>query len=112
MCLKDKNSWTKRQIHQHQELSRMHFKADRAFRLKETLRDIFTAATARAEAEELLTTWFRWARRSKLPFFRKLALTLKPLLVGILNGFVSALSNGSFEAINGLIQAAMACPRG
>lgn len=55
MWLKDKHSWTKRQIHQHHELSRMHLKTGRAFRLKETLRDIFTTATTRAEAEELLT---------------------------------------------------------
>ena len=52
------------------------------------------------------------ARRSKLAPFKKLALTLKSHWDGILNGFDSALNNGSVEAINGLIQAAKARARG
>jgi transposase len=44
-----------------------------------------------------------WARRSRLAPIKKLALTLKSHWDGILNGFDSALSNGSVEAINGLI---------
>lgn len=112
MWLKDKHSWTKRQIGQHHELSRMHLKTGRAFRLKEALRDILAAAITRAEAEEQLTAWFRWARRSRLAPFKKLALTLKTHWDGILNGFDSALSNGAVEAINGLIQAAKARARG
>lgn len=112
MWLKDKHSWTKRQIHQHHELSRMHLKTGRAFRLKETLRDIFMTATTREEAEAQLSAWFRWARRSKLSPFKKLAMTLKAHWDGILNGFDSALSNGSVEAINGLVQAAKARARG
>ena len=112
MWLKDKHSWTKRQMAQHHELSRMHLKTGRAFRMKETLRDIFATTTTRAEAEEQLTAWFRWARRSKLAPFKKLALTLKDHWDGILNGFDSALNNGSVEAINGLIQAAKARARG
>ena len=40
------------------------------------------------------------------------ALTLKSHWDGILNGFDSALNNGSVEAINGLIQAAKARARG
>jgi transposase len=47
-----------------------------------------------------------------LPSFKKLALTLKAHWDGILNGFDSDLSNGSVEAINGLIQAAKARARG
>lgn len=112
MWLKDKHSWTKPQIAQHHQLSRMHLKTGRAFRMKETLRDIFATATTRAEAEEQLTAWFRWARRSKLAPFKKLALTLKAHWDGILNSFDSALSNGAVEAINGLIQAAKARARG
>ena len=55
MWLKEKHSWTKRQMTQHHELSRMHLKTGRAFRMKQTLRDIFATATTRAEAEEQLT---------------------------------------------------------
>ncbi len=83
MWLKDKHSWTKRQIHQHHELSRMHLKTGRAFRLKETLRDIFMTATTREEAEAQLAAWFRWARRSKLAPFKKLAMTLKDAVTGL-----------------------------
>ncbi|TQM93949.1 ISL3 family transposase [Roseinatronobacter monicus] len=112
MWLKDKKRWTKRQITQHHDLSRMHLKTGRAFRLKEALRDIFAEAESKAEAEERLTAWFQWARRSRLPAFKKLALTLKAHWDGILNGFDSDLSNGAVEAINGLIQAAKARARG
>lgn len=112
MWLRDKHRWSKRQIDQHHELSRMHLKTGRAFRLKEALRDIFRTATTREEAGAQLSAWFRWARRSKLAPFKKLALTLKTHWDGILNSFDSALSNGSVEAINGLIQAAKARARG
>jgi len=112
MWLKDKHSWTKRQITQHHELSRMHLKTGRAFRMKEALRDIFTMANTRSAAEEQLTSWVQWARRSRLAPFKKLALTLKAHWDGILNSFDSALSNGAVEAINGLIQAAKARARG
>lgn len=112
MWLKDKHSWSKRQIAQHHDLSRMHLKTGRAFRLKEALRDIFAAAETRADAQARLTAWIRWARRSRLAPFKKLALTLKAHWEGILNGFDSELTNGSVEAINGLIQAAKARARG
>jgi transposase len=112
MWLKDKKKWTKKQIAQHHTLSRMQLKTGRAFRLKETLRKIFATASTKAVAKVQMQAWFRWARRSKLAFFKKLALTLKSHWDGILNGFDSALNNGSVEAINGLIQAAKARARG
>lgn len=112
MWLKDKHSWTKRQIAQHHDLSRMHLKTGRAFRLKEALREIFATASTKTEAEVQMQAWFQWARRSRLAPFKKLALTLKNHWNGILNSFESALSNGSVEAINGLIQAAKARARG
>jgi transposase len=112
MWLKAKHSWTKRQISQHHDLSRMPLKTGRAFRMKEALRDIFATATTRAEAQDLLTGWFRWARRSRLVPLKKRALTLKAHWDGIPNSFESALSDGSVEAINGLIRAAKARARG
>ena len=112
MWLKDKKTWTKKQIAQHHTLSRMQLQTGRAFRLKEALREIFATASTKTEAEVQMQAWFRWARRSRLAPFKKLALTLKAHWDGILNGFDSALSNGSVEAINGLIQAAKARARG
>ena len=112
MWLKDKHRWTKTQIAQHHDLSRRKLKTARAFRMKEELRDIFAAASTRAEAETLLTAWIAWAQRSRLAPFRKLARTLKAHWDGILNGFDSRLTNGGAEAINGLLQAAKARARG
>jgi transposase len=112
MWLKDKHRWSRRQIEQHHYLSRMRLKTGRAFRLKEALRDIFAEAHSRPEGETMLSAWTRWARRSRLAPFKNLALTLKAHWAGILNSFESGLSNGSVEALNGLIQAAKARARG
>jgi transposase len=40
-------------------------------------------ATTREEAEAQLAAWFRWARRSKLAPFKKLAMTLKDAVTGL-----------------------------
>ena len=112
MWLKDKAKWTKKQIIQHHELSRMRLKTGRAYRLKEVLRDILATSQSKQEAEQRLQAWYQWARRCGLEPFKKLALTLKRHWQGILNGFDSNLSNGGVEAINGLIQAAKARARG
>ncbi len=58
------------------------------------------------------TVTISWATRSRLAPFYNLARTIKAHWDGILNGFDSRLSNGSVEAINGLIQAAKARARG
>ena len=112
MWLTNRHGWSKRQIARHHDLSRMHLKTGRASRLKEALRDIFAAADTRADAEARFTAWIRWARRNRLEPFSKLARALKAQCEGILNGFDSALTNGSVEAINGLVQAAKARARG
>jgi transposase len=112
MWLKDKHRWTKTQIAQHHDLSRRKLKTARAFRLKEELRDIFAQADNKTEAEQILTAWLSWAKRSRLAPFRKLARTIASHWEGILNAFDSGLTNGSVEAINGLIQTAKARARG
>lgn len=65
-----------------------------------------------ADLEERISAWFRRARCSKLAPFKKLAMILKAHCDGILNGLDSALTNGSVEAINGLMQVAKARTRG
>jgi hypothetical protein len=81
-------------------------RSGRAFRLKEALREIFATANTKTVAKVQMQAWFRWARRSRLAPFKKLALTLKSHWDGILNGFGSALSNGSVEAIKGMSDSA------
>ncbi|MBN2885894.1 MAG: transposase [Chromatiaceae bacterium] len=110
--LKDRSSWTTRQIIQFHHLSRLGLKTARAWRLKERLREILAEARTRSQAETLLNRWFVWARRCRLEPFKALAKTLRAHWNGLLNGFDSRLSNGRVEGMNAMIQAAKARARG
>ena len=80
--LKDQHAWSHRQKAQFAELKSQNLKTHRAFRIKETLREIFHNARSAAQAGPLL------------------------------DAFDSRLINGHVEAVNSLIQAAKAKPRG
>ena len=108
LWLKDKHAWTRKQILQFFDLARRNLKTHRAFRIKESLREIFATAGNAEEAEILLTKWCSWARRCRLEPMKEVAATLKAHWQGILNAFDSKLTNGPVEAINSLIQAAKA----
>jgi transposase len=110
--LKDAAKWTKGQINLMHTLSRMRLKTTRAWRLRESLREIFRMAYSRSEAETLLEEWYSWARRCRIPQMKNFALTIRRHWDGILNGFESRLTNGPVEGINSLIQAAKARARG
>ncbi|AGA89822.1 transposase family protein [Thioflavicoccus mobilis 8321] len=110
--LKDKHQWSDRQIEQFHRLSRMRLKTARAWRLKESLRELFATATSAEEAREQFARWYSWARRARLAPMKRLAATLKAHLPGILNGFDSGLTNAAVEGSNSLIQAAKARARG
>jgi transposase len=110
--LKDKHDWSRNPILQYAALSPLNLKTHRAYRLKETLRELFATAQTADEAEGLLNKWYSWARRSRLAPINKVAKTLKDHWQGILNAFNSKLTNGRVEAVNSLIQAAKAKARG
>lgn len=110
--LKDSDKWTREQLFAFHDLSRRGLKTHRAFRLKETLRDVFATARDARQAEVLLEKWYSWARRCRLEPMKRVAATLKTHWQGILNAFDSRLTNGRVEAINSLIQAAKARARG
>jgi transposase len=110
--LKDQGKWSTTQILQFYTLSRSRLKTARAWRLKESLRDLFVTAANPQQAGTLFAKWYSWARRSRLAPFKRLAATLKSHLQGLLNAFDSGLSNGRVEGINSLIQAAKARARG
>jgi len=110
--LKDKGAWSRHQINQFHDLKRLNLKTHRAFRIKETLREIFRSADSAAEAEPLLERWYSWARRCRLEPIKRVATTIKEHWTGILNAFDSKLTNGRVEAANSLIQAAKAKARG
>ena len=65
LWLKDKRKWTRQQILQHADPSRMNLKTHRATRIK-SLREIFQTAHSAEEAEALLNKWYSWARRCRL----------------------------------------------
>jgi len=110
--LKDESKWTKTQAELYQSLSSARLQTTRAWRLKESLRELFQTARNATEAGTLLKAWHSWARRSRLEPFKRLANTLKAHLPGILRGFDSKLSNGYVEGFNSLVQAAKAKARG
>jgi transposase len=110
--LKDRSRWNRRQINQFHDLRRSRLKTTRAWHLKESLRELYACAADREHAAILFNTWYQWARRCRLEPFKRLALTLKKHLQGVLNAFDSRLSNGRVEGINSLIQAAKARARG
>ncbi len=70
----------------------------RAYLLKEQLRQIYRLKPGPAIA--LLDAWIAWARRSRLPSFRKLAKTITAQRAGIVAAIEHDLSNARVEAIN------------
>lgn len=110
--LKSPENWNTRQLTDFHWLSRSRLKTANAWRLKESLRDLYASATDSVHAASLFGAWYSWARRSRLEPFKRLALTLDKHLAGILATFDSRISNGRAEGINSLIQAAKARARG
>ena len=112
VTLKDAAKLSEKQITELHYLTRSNLKTARAWRIKEAMRDIYRNAENRAHAEVLFGRWYSWARRSRLKPFKKLALTVRKHMPGILAHFDSGLSNGRVESVNSLIQAAKSRARG
>lgn len=75
----------------------------RAYLLKETLGEILGRRQVNVVREKL-DNWIRWARRSRLPPFKKLAATLRDHLDGVLAFVATGLTNGPIEGLNGKIR--------
>ena len=110
--LKDSERWNYKQTCTMHWLQRSGLRTARAWRLKEALRDLYTARPSFDEAGPALDRWISWARRSRLPAFKRLGATLREYRDGILEHFRSGLSNGFVEAMNAQIQAAKARAKG
>lgn len=82
----------------------------RALALRSALQDVYGAS--KADGAELLRGWCRWAARSRLEPFKKLAQTIRQYWNGIVSYFDSRLTQGAIEAINGIIQLAKRRARG
>ena len=71
--------------------------------LKETLAEVLDLCDV-SKARERLAEWCRWAARSRLAPFKKLAGTIRAHTEGILAYVESGLSNGRTEGLNGKIR--------
>lgn len=110
--LKDASRWTRAEINLHW-LRHSGLKTARAWRLKERLRDILAWRGDRHVPVLLLMDgWIRWARRCRLPAFKRLAQTFKDHIDGIRNMLTHANSNATAESINADVQSAIARARG
>jgi len=93
-------------------LTRMRLKTARAWRLKESLRDIYRSGLDEEGAPTALTCWMSWVHRCRLEPMKRLAATIKKHCNGVLRTFGAAhLHNGYVEAVNSLLQAAKARAR-
>ena len=70
----------------------------RAYLLKEQLRQVF--ALKGAEGIVLLDAWLKWASRSRLPSFVKLARSIREHRAGIDAALTHGLSNARVESVN------------
>jgi transposase len=76
----------------------------RGYRLKETLRGIFSGGLTETDAGDLLDRWCAWAQRSRLDPFVKLARTIRAHRDGILATIRLGLSNGRVEGLNNRVR--------
>jgi transposase len=100
-----KNPWNLDAVEQKKlaEVQRTNRPVYRAYLLKETLGEILGRRQVNVVREKL-GDWIRWARRSQLPPFKKLAATLRDHLDGVLAFVATGLTNGPIEGLNGKIR--------
>jgi transposase len=82
------------------QLQRENKRLYRAYLLKEALVRILDCRSDWL-AEQKLEQWIRWARRSRLEPFKRIAATIRQHAAGILAYVRSGLSNGRTEGLNG-----------
>ena len=112
---RDARDWTARQRDTMYLLQRSRLKSARAWRLKEALRDAYAEGVCSNDAgvaEAALQRWLSWAHRSRLAPFKKLAVTLKDRIDGVVRGMLDGRSNAYVEAMNGMLQQAKRAARG
>jgi transposase len=107
--------WSVKQTNAMHWLQHSTLKSARAWRLKMALRAVY-AKTAQensgVQAKADLLGWISWAKRSRLDPFKKLAVTLKQRIEGVVRGMLDNFSNAYVEAMNGLLQQAKRAARG
>lgn len=91
-------------------LNSMNLKTSRAWRLLVAFKFVFKFTAERATDE--LKRWYSWAIRSRLQPILAFCKMLKKHWDGIVESLKSGLSNGTLEALNGLVQLAKRRARG
>lgn len=112
---KNPSGWNVAQTHTMHWLQRSNLKSARAWRLKMGLREVYANARTHNEpglAGDGLRAWIRWARRSRLEPFKRLAATLRDRFEAVVRGMLDHRSNAYVEAMNGLMQQAKRAARG
>lgn len=114
---KSRYAWLKNRVNltENQEvvltkLKDMDLATGRAYRMKLSLQKMWTRTLFISEL--YFDAWYDWAIRSQLGPMIKLAKSLKKHKEGILRWFVTKMTNGLLEGINGLVQAAKRKARG
>ncbi|ALX47239.1 ISL3 family transposase [Lentibacillus amyloliquefaciens] len=108
--LKNQENLTKKQDSKFQKLKDMDLKTGRAYRIKLSLQKMWQLSPLSSDI--YFDAWYDWAIRSQLEPMIKAAKSLKKHKDGILRWFITKLTNGLLEGINGLVQAAKRKARG
>lgn len=100
-----KNPWnlTRRERQKLSDLQRNNRRIYRAYLLKESFQQIYDA-TSIAQADELFSEWYAWARRSFLKPFRKFAATIKSYWPAVRRFLEVRLTNAIVEGTNSKIR--------
>jgi transposase len=100
-----KNPWnlTVDEYHKLAVLQKTNRPLYRAYLLKESLAGILDGGQVNVARRRLLE-WIAWARRSRLPPFRKLANTIRDHIEGIVAYVATGMNNGRVEGLNGKVR--------
>lgn len=112
---KNPPAWSVTQTNTMHWLQRSNLRSARAWRLKQALREVYrhaVAANCAIKAEQDLLSWISWARRCRLEPFKRLAITLRDRLPGVVRGMLDGRSNAYVEAMNGMLQQTKTAARG
>lgn len=108
--LKNQENLTKKQEDKLIKLKDMDLATGRAYRMKLSLQRMYTKSPIISDL--YFDSWYDWAIRSQLEPMIKLAKSLKRHKDGILRWFITKMTNGLLEGINGLVQASKRKARG
>ena len=111
--LKNEDNLTKKQkeILKECSMSNMNLKTVRAYNIRKSFQDIYTAQT-HDEFLKYLNKWYFWATHSQLEPIKKVAYMIKNHWDGVVNWYASKINNGILEGLNSVIQAAKSKARG